>query len=132
MKAIKYIISNILNKNNNIELIDSLGYNLTQVFNDIYKISPKSSYVESISFVFNKKIISSIFFVLKEPVKFSEVRIYFSNNYTCLYNHFDDETWVNFREYNKNFNFHAIKGGYIDKKELDKISFQRFEIRFIK
>ncbi len=126
MKEIQKIISLILSNKTNEEILEEIGV-LLKVIGRIYVIKPLIDGIENAGLLIDENKIRSISIDLKEPISFVTLKKELSSNYSCYYNHYDEETVVNIR-YNKMLTIRTRKGGYIEETDLLNQSFSRFEI----
>lgn len=126
MKDLKKIIGLILSVKSIDEIINHLGV-LIKVVGRINVLKPLEASIENIGLVIEDNIIRSVGITLSETISFKDLIDEFSNQFKWGYNHYDEETVVNF-QYNEKLIIRAIIEGYIDETSLIKQSFKRFEI----
>jgi hypothetical protein len=126
MIVIKKIVA-ILGSNESSQLIlDKLGV-VNKIVGDNFILSPFDKKINGISLVIKSNNLLSIRLTLCETILFKELIDEFSNDYYLGFNHYDEESAISF-DYGAII-IRAIKSGYIEKENLNNLSFDRFEIK---
>jgi hypothetical protein len=119
------IINLVSDTRNGEEIIRKLGVVKKQVSNT-YIITPLQEDYSGISIVLSDNIVLSTNVNLKTPLELKDVFKKVPNHIT-RYNHYDEETYVNFN-YNDSITLCCIFKGYFEDEELLKMSFTEFKI----
>ena len=93
-------------------------------------ISPKNKNIEGISFVILNDKINSLGLVLKKSIEFEILLDKFNRNYLSNYNHYDNETVINF-DIGNLVSLNCTLDGYVEKDNLFKEQVSRFNFRLL-
>lgn len=126
MEEIQALVSLLQSGKTAKEIQDDIGP-LLKVVGEIHVIKPFSEAIENIGLVTNNEKVQSINLKLRKSISFVEIKNRLSSNYSCLYNHYDEQTVLNF-QYNDEIILHITQDGYINEYDLPNKSFNLFEI----
>ena len=93
-------------------------------------ITPINKNIEGISFVILNNKINSLGLDLKKSIEFEILLKKINSDYLCNYNHYDNETVINFNIGNL-VSLNCTLDGYIEKDNLFKAQVSRFNLRLL-
>lgn len=124
MEEIKRMINLLIEGYSNDEIIDRFGI-VFKIIDDTYILEPFSKEIMRIDVSIKKDKIRDVFFELEKPIPFIEISKSFPYNFSCLYNYYDEETFINIY-YNEKLTIRIMKEVYIEEINIENHSFCKF------
>lgn len=109
--------------------IDKLG-TVNEIIGKIHFVKPINKNIDGMSFVILNDKISTLGIVLKNGIDFKSITNRLKNDYSSQYNHYDEETFLNFKVDNCVL-LSCFLDGYIEKENLLNTQFFRFNFRLL-
>lgn len=129
MDDILYILEILRSDSSLNDKVEKLGV-IKKTIGNINFISPINKNIEGMSFVILNDKISTLGIDLKNGIDFESLTNKLTIDYTSQYNHYDEETVLNFKIDNCVL-LSCSLDGYIEKGNLLNTNFLKFNFRFL-
>jgi hypothetical protein len=125
MKNLKKIIDIIHNNRSVDEKMNELGV-VVKTIGKVFVLEPIIDDIKGMVVVKVDDKIVSLSVVLSVSISLIELKNELSENYSCNYNHYDEQTVVSFKMEQDTINVSI--SGYIEENDIKDLSFKRFDI----